>query len=363
MRVVYDGLLAYHYASADPQVLVPDLATSVPEPTDGGRTYTFNLRPGIRYSTGAEVRASDFVRGVQRALLVGARPDFYAGIVGGQACIDDPASCDLSQGCRRRRRRGSGDVPSRGPGPTVPLQADAAGRPDAARDATGSAHLAAPGHRALPDRLLHPEQAVHARPQPLLPAVVRCRPAGRLPRRASAGSRWPTPTRRRTPCSTAERTSPSSRPWASRPALRSGRSWTSLRVVAPSRVHSSIVQGTDFGVLNSSVPPFDNVLARRAFNYAVDRNKVVKLLGGPSRGPPDLPADATEHAVVRALLPVHARARRATTTRGPTSPGRATSCSVRHPGHEGDGHRRGRRLLPSAGRRTSPTSCARSGTA
>ena len=44
--------------------LVPDLATSVPEPTDGGRTYMFNLRRGIRYSTGAEVRASDFVRGV-----------------------------------------------------------------------------------------------------------------------------------------------------------------------------------------------------------------------------------------------------------------------------------------------------------
>ena len=54
LRVVYDGLLAFHYSGADPQVLVPDLAISVPEPTDGGRTYTFNLRPGIRYSTGAE---------------------------------------------------------------------------------------------------------------------------------------------------------------------------------------------------------------------------------------------------------------------------------------------------------------------
>ncbi len=113
-RIVYDGLLAYHYSSADPQVLVPDLATSVPEPTDGGRTYTFNLRPGIRYSTGAEVRASDLVRGVRRALRpAGARPDFYAGIIGGQACIDHPASCDLSRGRRGGRRRGSGDVPPR----------------------------------------------------------------------------------------------------------------------------------------------------------------------------------------------------------------------------------------------------------
>ena len=50
-----------------------------------------------------EVRASDFVRGVQRALYCvpedqAARPDFYAGIVGGQACIDDRTTCDLRAG-------------------------------------------------------------------------------------------------------------------------------------------------------------------------------------------------------------------------------------------------------------------------
>ncbi|MDX6299764.1 MAG: hypothetical protein QOF53_978, partial [Nocardioidaceae bacterium] len=99
IRAVYDGLLAYHYASADSQVLVPDLATSVPEPTDGGRTYTFNLHPGVRYSTGRRVKASDFARGVQRALFAReGNSGFYAGIVGGQACIDDHRTCDLSKG-------------------------------------------------------------------------------------------------------------------------------------------------------------------------------------------------------------------------------------------------------------------------
>src|SRR5262249_57955019 len=29
--------------------LVPDLATSVPTPTDGGRTYTFRLERGVRF--------------------------------------------------------------------------------------------------------------------------------------------------------------------------------------------------------------------------------------------------------------------------------------------------------------------------
>ena len=55
-RIVYDGLVALKYSGADPQVLVPDLADSVPTPTDGDRTYIFNLRPGIRYSDGTEVR-------------------------------------------------------------------------------------------------------------------------------------------------------------------------------------------------------------------------------------------------------------------------------------------------------------------
>ena len=96
-RGVYDGLLAWHYSGGDPQVLVPDLATSVPEPTDSGRTYTFNLRPGIRYSTGELVKASDLVRGLHRALFA-ARPDYYAGVIGGQTCIDHHSSCDLSRG-------------------------------------------------------------------------------------------------------------------------------------------------------------------------------------------------------------------------------------------------------------------------
>ena len=55
-----DGLVATNQASglAGTQ-LVPDLAVSLPTPTDGGKTYTFQLRPNIRYSNGRPVKASD----------------------------------------------------------------------------------------------------------------------------------------------------------------------------------------------------------------------------------------------------------------------------------------------------------------
>src|SRR6185312_13825340 len=64
-RLVYDGLVGLA-SSGDFPVLVPDLATSLPSPTKGGTVYTFTLRPGIRYSDGRSVKASDFVLSVRR---------------------------------------------------------------------------------------------------------------------------------------------------------------------------------------------------------------------------------------------------------------------------------------------------------
>jgi len=52
---------------ADGYDLVPNLARTLPTPTDGGRTYTFTLRRGIRYSDGRFVRPADFRRGLTRA--------------------------------------------------------------------------------------------------------------------------------------------------------------------------------------------------------------------------------------------------------------------------------------------------------
>ena len=41
-----DGLTAFkRVGGSDGEQVVPDLATSLPAPTDGGRTYTFQLRP------------------------------------------------------------------------------------------------------------------------------------------------------------------------------------------------------------------------------------------------------------------------------------------------------------------------------
>jgi ABC-type transport system substrate-binding protein/DNA-binding SARP family transcriptional activator len=95
-----DGLVTVdHAAGVSGTRLVPDLAISLPEPSDAGRSYTFRLRPGVRYSTGAMVRASDVTHSFERVFAIGSSgADWYRSILGAAACLRRPASCNLARG-------------------------------------------------------------------------------------------------------------------------------------------------------------------------------------------------------------------------------------------------------------------------
>jgi peptide/nickel transport system substrate-binding protein len=236
-------------------------------------------------------------RGVRRALHPGAaRPDFYTGIVGGRACLDDPASCDLRHG----------------------VVVD-----DAERRVTF--HLVAPD----PEFLWKLTMLVVPTPPgtPLGPLASPLPSTG--PYRVAAFRRSRTLTLTRNP--RFREWSAAAQPagfvdaidWlkvrdarAAADAVRHGRADLSelnsaggldpvslsrlidrLRVSAPSHLHRSMRMGTGYVVVNSSLPPFDDVRVRRAFNFAFDRTKVGKLLGGPSHNhltcqllPPGMPS-------------------------------------------------------------------------
>src|SRR5262249_18654303 len=99
LSLTNDGLVTYRKAGGLAGAeLVPDLATAIPQPTDGGRTYTFVLRRGIRYSNGARVQPEDIRRGIERTMRSG-NPYLtgqYAAIVGAAAC--GSRACDLGHG-------------------------------------------------------------------------------------------------------------------------------------------------------------------------------------------------------------------------------------------------------------------------
>jgi YVTN family beta-propeller protein len=53
LTLTNDGLVGFRRASGVRGAqLVPDLAAALPTPTDGGKTYSFQVRPGIRYANG-----------------------------------------------------------------------------------------------------------------------------------------------------------------------------------------------------------------------------------------------------------------------------------------------------------------------
>ena len=75
LEMTNDGLTAYQHVGGSGSVqLVPDLAVALPSPTDGGTTYTFQLRRGIRYSNGEPLRPEDFRRALERDLILGPNP-------------------------------------------------------------------------------------------------------------------------------------------------------------------------------------------------------------------------------------------------------------------------------------------------
>src|SRR6266446_1492738 len=50
---LYDGLVSFKHApGSDGFTIVPDLAESIPPPADDGKSYTFKLRKGIKFSDG-----------------------------------------------------------------------------------------------------------------------------------------------------------------------------------------------------------------------------------------------------------------------------------------------------------------------
>lgn len=87
LQNVYLPLLTYAHANgAAGTKLIPALAKGLPRIDQGGRRYTLFLRPGLKYSDGRPVKASDFRFVVERLFRINSvGSTFYTGIVGAEA--------------------------------------------------------------------------------------------------------------------------------------------------------------------------------------------------------------------------------------------------------------------------------------
>jgi peptide/nickel transport system substrate-binding protein len=88
--LVYTPLLTYLHSGGTPGTqVISGLASALPTISEGGRLYTFTLRPGLVYSNGQPVRASDFTRAVERAIKLGwgGAHQFLIGRIAGAAAF------------------------------------------------------------------------------------------------------------------------------------------------------------------------------------------------------------------------------------------------------------------------------------
>ena len=100
IEAIFDPLLTYDYL-ARPAKLVPNTAAALPEITDGGRTYTLKVKPGIYFADDAvfkgkkrELAAADYAYSLRRFLDPKNRSP-YAFLFEGIAAIETPERYSL----------------------------------------------------------------------------------------------------------------------------------------------------------------------------------------------------------------------------------------------------------------------------
>jgi peptide/nickel transport system substrate-binding protein len=90
MWLVYSSPVAYKRAEGkEGTELIPGVAEKLPEVSEDGKTVTFTMRKGLKYSDGTPVKASDWEHSIKRVLnLESGATGFYLIIEGTQEYID-----------------------------------------------------------------------------------------------------------------------------------------------------------------------------------------------------------------------------------------------------------------------------------
>lgn len=273
-----DGLVTYsHVPGTDGTQLIPDLAITLPAPTDNGTTYTFRLRAGIRYSDGRLVRASDFRLALERVLrLRSSESAAFDDLLGADACSHD--ACNLDRGVVPDNRAGTVTFHLRIPDPDF-LPSLATPQATAVPPGTPFHDV---GFRPIPGT--GPYEISHAGPHEIL--WIR-NPFFHEWSHAAQPVGNPDEIVMRFGLSPTQQVG----------AIEKGTvDWSadeipstlvrSLKARFASQVHAWTIPTTDFVQFNTTRAPFNDVRVRRAFNLAVDRSKVAQLTGGSNFATP-----------------------------------------------------------------------------
>ena len=303
---MYDGLLAFKKAAgAEGFEKVPDIAEAMPEVANDGKTYIFKIRKGIMFSNGQELGVKDVVASFQRIFKVSSPTagGFYSVIVGADKCLAEPATCTLEGGVVGDEAAG-----------TVTINLTRA-------DAEFFDKIALPHAAILPADTAPTDAGTVPIPgtgayyisayDPNTGLTMRRNPHFKVWSEDAQPDGYPDVVQYDFGLTdeaevTAVQNGEADWMFDQPPTDRLGEIGTTYK----DQVYITPLTAWWYAPMNTNLPPFDNVKARQAVNFALDRNTLVNLFGGPVLAspicqvlPPGLPRP-------RALLPLQQRSGR-----------------------------------------------------
>ena len=281
-QATYDGLLAFTKAGGDAAFqVVPDLAESLPTPTNGGKTWVFKIRKGVKFSNGKAVTPADVVASFQRIFKVKSPTSggFYAGIVGAAACLKKPATCTLKGGISANNAARTVTINLIGSDPefkyklAVPHAAIVPA--DSPPNDAGTKPI--PGTGAYYFASYDPNKQLVMKRNPYFKQWSKDAQPDGYPDQITQSFGLTVEAQ-----ITAIENGQYDWTLEAPPADRLGEIGTKYA----SQVHVETLTAFWYAPMNTNLLPFDNLKARQAVNYAIDRNATVKIFGGPKLGTP-----------------------------------------------------------------------------
>ena len=282
LLVTHDPLVGFKRTSgAEGVKLVPDLATAIPKPADEGRTWTFKLRPRIRFSNGKTLSAEDVRATFERLFKIGNSPNagtWYSVIVGGDACVKAPKTCDLSRGIVVNGDSVTFHLTRADPEFLFKLAMPFAFILPADTPAT-NVDMPPPGTGPYKWVEYAPRSEMRVERNPVFEEWSKYAQPEGLPDRIeqrfglSAGAEVTQVARGDADWIANSDTIPSDR-------------LDEIGTKYADQVHINPILATQYFAFNTRVEPFNSLEARQAVNYAIDREALAKIYGGPNLADP-----------------------------------------------------------------------------
>ena len=278
---VYLGLVVKAHVSCQggtPQLncttVLPGLATTTGTVTQGGKDYKFTLRKGMKYSNGEPIKASDFKATIIRDFRLNSPSiGFFSNIVGIEACEKKPTKCSSISGIVTDDSKGTVEIklaqpqsdflyvlsiPFASPVPASTPQKDTENPPPAGN---GPYYFSSysPGKQIVMLRNPHWKKGE-------IPAV----PDGNPDKIVETAAN--------NQVEAAQLVASGQQMWDGNllPADRLGY----YKQHYAKQVNFFTMPSTYYFFMNQRTPPFNNLKARQAVNYAVNRQTLVNLRGG-----------------------------------------------------------------------------------